>query len=717
MIDDKALLSEYLSESEELLDSLLADLDLLATNPDINLINRIFRTVHSLKGLSGMMGLDEVQSLAHEFEDILDDLRLGHLSLKEETTTALQEAGSGLASLVGGAARGSASEEDVERLRSLLTAIAVRPSERAKKGDTNLESLSLSERERALLTEYEEHRIKENLSAGRSFFALIVQFEIGKLDTQYRALTSRLESTGELVTTLPETASEPTLVSFKLVFATQLKEADVKTMVEPFGGRVTRLGPSPWRRAGAALRSVRRKQKESRKKPEEKASSGKLKTLLPPAFEQESLHPLSPSVRVEMSQIDELSGLAHELSIEMERLASMADRFLKAAGYGAREQFDLRFNARRIEREFLELEERLVELRMISLAQTFTRAARLAGRLARELGKSVSVEIAGRETQLDKMIIDRISDSIYHVLRNAIDHGLELPEQRRLAGKSARGKIKIEASLEGTRAIIAITDDGRGINREEVLNRAVGAGLITQDEELTDEETMRLLVRPGFSTADYVSSVSGRGVGLDAVERTMHELGGEVRISSEQGKWTRFELAVPTTLVMISAFIVRASDWRYAINVGQIVELLYVKRDDILGPDGRRSIDWRGSTIPLVELKYLLGLGGARVFTHSIGNTGPFAGRGSTSLQRAMSLAENQPGEIHRIPVFITRAGDRNVAVAVEKFDEQREIIVKSLGSLARNIKGVIGAVDLEGGDVALVLDLPSLLLLRSLRM
>jgi two-component system chemotaxis sensor kinase CheA len=412
-----------------------------------------------------------------------------------------------------------------------------------------------------------------------------------------------------------------------------------------------------------------------------------------------------------MSQIDELSGLAHELSIEMERLATMADRFLKASGFGAREQFDLRFSARRIEREFLELEERLVELRMIS------RAARLAGRLARELGKSVSVEIAGRETQLDKVIIDRISDSIYHVLRNAIDHGVELPEERRLAGKSARGKIKIEASLEGTRAIIAITDDGRGINPSEVLDRAIEAGLIAPGDQLSDEDTLRLLLRPGFSTADYVSAVSGRGVGLDAVERTMYELGGEVRISSEQGKWTRFELAVPTTLVMISAFIVRASDWRYAINVCQIVELLYVKRDDILGPDGRRSVEWRGSTIPLVELKYLLGLGGARVFPQPVRGTGPLTGRGFSNSRRAAGLAESQSGEIHRIPVFITRAGEVNVAVAVEQFEEQREIIVKSLGSLARKIKGIIGAVDLEGGDVALVLDLASLLLLRSLRM
>ena len=180
-------------------------------------------------------------------------------------------------------------------------------------------------------------------------------------------------------------------------------------------------------------------------------------------------------------------------------------------------------------------------------------------------------------------------------------------------------------------------------------------------------------------------------------------LGGEVRISSEKGKWTRFALAVPTTLVMISAFIVRASGWRYAVNVAQIIELLYVSPEEILGRDGRRSVAWRGGTIPLVELGYVLGLGGARLLHQPAGQNGdgkPTAPAGSVS-----------------IPVLVTCTADRNVAVAVEQFDEQREIIVKSLGSVGRRLKGVVGAVDLEGGDVALVLDMPSLLILRSMRL
>ena len=351
MIDDKALLSEYLSESEELLDSLLGDLDSLASragdSPDTNLINRAFRTVHSLKGLSGMMGLAEVQSLAHDFEDILDDLRLGQLALNEPTSSALQEAGAGLAALVGGAARGNAIEEDFERLRQLLASITLKSRERARKEDSGLGLLDLSERERALLTEYEEHRVNENVRAGRPFYAITVTFEVGKLDTQYRALAARLEAAGELITALPAKTTAATLVGFKLVFAAALKEADVKRIAAPFGGRIARLERSTWRKAGAALRAA------GRIMPGRGGTKGTVEHLdavLPPGFAQESLQPLSPSVRVEMSQIDELSGLAHELSIEMEKLTSLAETFLGAANLGARERFDLRFSARRMKR-------------------------------------------------------------------------------------------------------------------------------------------------------------------------------------------------------------------------------------------------------------------------------------------------------------------------------------------------------------------------------
>jgi two-component system, chemotaxis family, sensor kinase CheA len=700
MIDDKALLSEYLSESEELLDSLLADLDTLGSKSNVNLINRMFRAVHSLKGLSGMMGLADVQSIAHEFEDILDDIRLGQLKLDKDSIAALQESGAGFAALVAGAARGTIHEEDFERLRDLLIRIAARPRTQAKREEYELELLGFSERERQLLTEYERHRIRENLNAESAFYSLNVQFKMTDIDSKYRELTNKLADVGELITTLPATAKAKELVAFKLLFATQLRESEVKQLVNAYGARISRVGRSTWRRAGEALRVVGRK--KSRTEDGDKSSG----SLLPISFAQESLQPLSPNVRVDLSKIDDLSSLAHELSIEAQKLSDMAGRFLKAAGLGMRESSDLKSSVRRIEREFLELEERLVELRMISLAQTFTRAARLAGRLARDLGKSVAVEIEGRDTLLDKMIVDRIADPVYHILRNSIDHGIESPQERRLAGKSAKGRIKLEAQLDGTRAVLSISDDGRGIDIEAVHRRAIEIGAISTKDSLSEEEISRLIFHPGFSTVEQISSLSGRGVGLNAAERTVYELGGEIRLTSARGKGVTFEITVPTTLVMISAFLVRVNDWLYAINVGQIIELITVSPEEILGRDGKRSIHWRGNAIPLVELRYLLGLGGARLL-HKLEESP--SGNGGTNGRG--------PEGKSRVSVFITRTSDRYAAIVVEEFDEQREIIVKSLGPFGRKIKGVTGAVDLEGGDVALVLDLQSLLLLRSLRL
>ncbi len=695
MLNDNALFTEYLSEAEELLDALLTDLDLLTPKPNINLINRIFRTLHSLKGLLGMMELVDVQALAHDLEDILDDLRLGQLKLNEEAVIALRESGAGLATLVAGVTRGAEGyEADVERLRDLLIGIVVSPQQRLKQEETALETLGLSERERKLLTEYEKHRIAENLDAERAFYEINVEFKISDIDAKYRKLTDRLSEAGELITTLPETTKATDAVAFKLIFATQMKETEVKKLAGRFGGRTSRLGRSSWRLAGEALKVV------TRKKPKAETSKSPADRTVPTSFVQESLQPLSPNVRVELTRIDALSVITHELAVETQKLSTLAEKYLAASGMGARERFDLNVRARRLERDFLELEERLVELRMISLAQTFTRAARLAGRLARELGKSITVEVVGRETLLDKMIVDRVADPIYHILRNAIDHGLEVPQERRLKGKSARGVIKLEARLEGSRTVIAISDDGRGIDAAAVRRRAIEIGAIGQDDELTEEELLRLIFHSGFSTAEQMSSVSGRGVGLNAAERVVDELGGEIRVFSEAGKSAAFEIVVPTTLVMIAAFVVRVSQWLYAINVSHITELIYITPQEILGRDGRRSILWRNSSVPLIELRYLLGLGGARLLP-----------------EQQDAESSNGSKLATRVPVLVIRAADKYAAIAVEQFEGQREIIVKSLGGLGRKMKGVSGAVDLEGGEVALVLDLQNLLQLRSTRL
>ncbi len=736
MIEDKALLAEYVSESEELLDSLALDLEALCdawTKPGKSksargpaLVNRLFRAVHSLKGLLGMMGLPELQSVTHEFEDILDDLRLDNISLDRDSASVLREAGGVLAGLVGAAVRGTLTDDDLDRMRALLTAFGRGSSDGSGEDQRNVSQLDLSEKERDLITSYERRRISENLKAGRAFYAITAQFSIDDLDRLYNALASKLNGAGEHITTLPAAATDAAMVALKLVFATRLKEAELLAALKGFGVKIERLMGSRWRRAGEAIISVGR---GKRREPVESGTAFRVAeaakavggdhpgTQEPiqvrqrgraasqtPALSQESLRPLSPSVRVELAQVDLLSSLAHELALETEKLSSLAGEVVDAAEANVATRFHLKQRVRRIKRQFLALEERLVELRMVSLTQTFTRASRLASKLARELGKSVQVEVSGRDTQLDKTIVDRIADPLYHILRNAVDHGIESPTLRKIAGKKPAGKVIIESRLEGARAIVSVSDDGAGIDVERVRRRAVEIGAISGGEELSDEETVRLIFRPGFSTAEEVSAVSGRGVGLDAVEKTIFDLGGEIRVTSEKGKGAKFELVVPTTLVMISAFIVKSGGWRYAVNVSQIVELIQVEPASIAGSDGRRRVMWRQSRIPLVELSFLLGLGGARPLFP--GDSHPNGG----------GRIDQRDGSLARIPALITRIADRPVAIAVEQFESQKEIIVKSLGSLARKMKGVLGAVDLEEGDVALVLDLPALLLMKSVR-
>jgi two-component system, chemotaxis family, sensor kinase CheA len=805
---DKALLSDYLSESEQLLDTLSSDLDLLIERAKksreskdsnrgndestVETVNRVFRSVHSLKGLMGMMGLKELQALAHRFESALDDVRLGKLRLNPELAAIMQDVtestialyASEALRLQGNGERQPAVTRGMTRLGSLLDNLASLPRTKSNKGSSSLASLRLSDQEIGLLSPYERHRIGENLNAGKAFFEICVEFQVNAIDSRYRALGAALEDRGELIATLPGKSTDKQSIGLKLILAGKLKEGEIEGLVRRFGGTVDRIGPSSWRRAGAVIKGAGRRKpdhdkgrdarevragavgpngpsaasvggavkkgaeaaaKDSPVLPEaDEGALSEFQTVVAPSTAEDSIQSLSQSVRVDLSHIDEVSGLAHELYIEVERLSWMAGRMMQLTQVGPKERFDLKQSSRRIERRFLELEERLVEFRMVSLAQTFSKAGRLAERLARDLGKKVEVTLAGRGTQIDKMIVDQIGGPIYHVLRNAIDHGIEPAAERITAGKPEAGSIRIEAALEGTRAIISISDDGRGIDPDKVLQRAIAIGAVAGDEQWSKEEILRLIFSPGFSTARQLSAVSGRGVGLSDVERVMYGLGGEIRVASETGKGCRFELSVPTTLVMISAFIVGAAGWRYAINVGQIIELVYAGAKDVVGTDGKRTIKWRGSSVPLVELNYLLGLGGARPLPPQPRGRGRVHGNHGeigdiSGINRDGSMFEEQADFAHsqwahrnsdrpamrlppktrdnRVPAFITRFADRYIAVAVERFEDQREIIVKSLGPLARNIRGIAGAVDLEGGEVALVLDLAGLLMMRSIRL
>lgn len=643
-MDEERLLEQFVAEAGELIESLRADLDQLERQrasgrlqPD--LLNRVFRSAHSLKGIAGMAGASHVQLVAHRFEDLLDDLRMGRIRPGAATFAGGLDVTEGIAQLVAAAAKGADSEPEADRLLALVEEL--RSVEEPQSAGDAPSLVVLDERAKLTLTEYEEHRLAENVRERNPIYEVRVSFHLTEFDGAYRELTDRLAASGEVICTLPGTSGDdPMRIAFKIVYASGEPRDAVDRLVQKYGG---------------ALEVISRYPEPA---PAEPAAA-------------ESLEALSASVRVDMRALEQLASLAQDISIRVAELAGETLDLTRRLGLGAREQFDVKQRTRALERGFAELEERIVDLRLVPLAQTFARARRLVQTTAAELGREVELETEGDEVRIDKAIADRIAEPLAHLLRNAVGHGVEPPDAREALGKPRGGQIALRAEPLGNRVRITVADDGPGIDTRAVRRAAEELGIEPAE---SGEASIQAIFAPGLSTADTIDAVSGRGVGLDAVATAARELGGEVAVDSELGRGTTFQLTLPSTLVMISAFFVEAAGAIYAVDVNQIDELAVCEPDD----DGC-AIVWRDEKMPLFELSRLV---------------------------RADGVAERK----ERHSCLIARIGERQVAVSVDRLEGQREVIVKTLGRLAPQLWGVGGAVDLEGGRVALLIDLAALL-------
>jgi two-component system chemotaxis sensor kinase CheA len=294
--------------------------------------------------------------------------------------------------------------------------------------------------------------------------------------------------------------------------------------------------------------------------------------------------------------------------------------------------------------------------------------------------------------RLDKSLADRVAEPLLHLLRNAVDHGIESAEERRAAGKAERGRVRVEASAEGSRVVLLVSDDGRGVDAEMVERAAAARGLVAPGARLREEQALRLIFRPGFSTAAHASLVSGRGVGHEVVERAVEEAGGEVRMRTERGRGTSFELRLPTTLALLASLVVRSSGHGYCVDAARVVETGYAEQEDVISEGARQTLRWRGHDLPLVRLRELLG----------------------------QHAEEDGAGDSTRLAFFVARAGGRRdegeegeagrLAVVVDGLEAQGQVLVRGLGRHATRWRGVGGATELSDGTVALVLDLPRLL-------
>jgi two-component system chemotaxis sensor kinase CheA len=380
------------------------------------------------------------------------------------------------------------------------------------------------------------------------------------------------------------------------------------------------------------------------------------------------------SLRVSTDKVDRLIDLVGEIVIAQSMVSNLAEEFSLARLAQLRDAVQL------LERNTRELQERVMAIRMVPVGGVFSRFPRLVRDIATGLGKEVRVEMHGEDTEIDKGVVERIGDPLTHLIRNAVDHGLESPEARLQAGKPAEGVIRLDAYARGGLVIIEVSDDGRGLDSERIRAKALAQGLITADQVLSPEALHQLIFHPGFSTAQTVSDLSGRGVGMDVVKRNVEELNGTVTLESHPGAGTRVKIGLPLTLAILDGQSLVVGETVYVLPLTAIVESLRPKPSEVCTVLGEGEVvRVRGDAVPLVRLHHYLGLHGTRL----------------DPTQGIVVLVEHQ---------------GRRVALLADELRGQHQVVIKSLDTHYRRVDGVMGATIMGDGSVALILDIPSLL-------
>jgi two-component system, chemotaxis family, sensor kinase CheA len=725
-------LREFLSEGEEIIEKLGRDLIALDRNlrregggdgtADPDLLNDIFRGAHSLKGLSGMFGFKALTSVSHNLENLLDALRLGRVPLDASILDllfgGLDLLGRQIKGLGEAEADDSADAAEIQAFISRLNAAAGG----ARGEPTTAAAAGVDPAILAVLTEFEEHRLDENIRTGRSLYRARASFDLATFDTGLADLTARLKALGEVITTLPgATAAAPGRIDFDVVVASERPIEAVTAALDGLEATVTMLlvaaaprdrlsGTSP-RRADAPAPSERTPrpgesaapgsagraaapQPRSAPEPPRRAdvptsSAGTPRRVEVPAGTTEaqavegdgSLRSTTQTVRVDIARLDVLMTIVGELVLDKTVIGGIADE-LKQAGGAPALASALAKASRSLGKKLADLQERVMEVRMVPLSQAFDKMARTVRKLSREAGKEVDLAVSGADTKLDKLIVEELVDPLMHIIRNAIDHGIELPEERRSAGKPARGRVDLRAFQKGNHVVIEVEDDGRGLDFDRVREVAVARGLLPADSPtLKPREAFDLLCMPGFSTRDSVTEISGRGVGMDVVKTSIAQLSGVLDFETTRGVGTRMIITLPMTLAIIQALVVQACGRTYAVPLNQVQENLMVAPSEILTIERREVIQLRERTLPLTRLERLFALARPEGWR-------PGGSRADGSLY-----------------VVVVGMGERSLGIVVDELLGQQDVVIKSIGELLKGVRGIAGAADLGNQQTILVLD------------
>jgi len=652
---------DFLAEADEILDQLSLDLVALSDCADggecsPDLVNSVFRAAHSLKGLAGMFGFSDIAELGHHLENLLDALRLGKVELDQSVVSALFEATELLGILVRNAAEPGGEPADISGARQRIDDCLSKKPQAAK--DSPLDRLNLPERVLSSMTEYEEHRLLENVKKGRRIYSIRVSLLLTSFDSELMELTEQLKQVGEVISTLPSAASSlEGGIDFEILFGSELAVGELTPLIDREKLSITRFGaeeatlPAPLEDELHAPQPV-------------EGAVGSAKSM-------------SRTVRVDIGKLDLLMNIVGELVLSHSTIAEVAAR-MRRDGMLLPAQ-ELGKAAKGLEKKLSELQKGVMEIRMIPVGQLFEKMSRIVRKISREQGKKVELRLFGAETELDKLIIEDISDPVMHIVRNAIDHGIETPEERLAAGKDEKGTITLSSFQKGNHVVLQVEDDGLGIDVARVKRKAMAMGVISSPDEVSDREALEFIFLPGFSTSETVSEISGRGVGMDVVRTNIAALSGLIDLESFPGQGTRVTITLPITLAIIKALIITTAGRTYALPITSVLESILVERSEIRTVERKEVIQLREATLPLLRL--------ADFFQLSGGGASP-----------------------ESFYVVVVGVAEKRLGLVVDDLLGQQDIVIKSIGETFAGFKGISGAADLGDQRTILVLDVGSVI-------
>ena len=639
-------------------DELLADmeqhlLDLVPEAPDSEQLNAIFRAAHSIKGGAGTFGFTILQETTHLMENLLDEARRGEMQLNTDIINLFLETKDIMQEQLD--AYKSSAEPDAasfEYICNALRQLALEAKGEASAPVVPAAKLSVVDAvaEPDTAPEAPAGKLRVVLSRLKESEVNLLEEELGNLAT----LSNVVKGKDSLAATLDDGIGQDDIVAV-LCFVIEADQIAFETDAAAVEAPAAEEKAPAVVPAAPALKAV----------PKETASPARGEK--PAARSSEST-----SIRVAVEKVDQLINLVGELVITQSMLAQRSNE-LDPVTHG-----DLITSMGQLQRNARDLQESVMSIRMMPMEYVFSRFPRLVRDLAGKLNKQIELTLMGSSTELDKSLIERIIDPLTHLVRNSLDHGIELPENRVAAGKSPVGNLILSAEHQGGNICIEVTDDGAGLNRERILAKAISQGMAV-NENMTDEEVGMLIFAPGFSTAEQVTDVSGRGVGMDVVKRNIQEMGGHVEIQSKQGAGTTIRILLPLTLAILDGMSVKVADEVFILPLNAVMESLQPREED-LHPlaGGERVLEVRGEYLPLVELWKVFEVDGAKT-------------------------------EATQGIVVILQSAGRRYALLVDQLIGQHQVVVKNLESNYRKVPGISAATILGDGSVALIVDVSAL--------